>query len=729
MPDILFCYAGTGDNGLGFARETEKAIPFKDDVIRIYVRGCHHKDVGNSSISPDLETITTKIREAFSDDPNDPDGVIFDLNFFKQNVGDPDNPDDAICAIHGLSPELLKNFPNGLIPIKRIALMGFSRGAVTCCIEAEKLDDLGLPIHVVADQPVTGELTAKGKLVSECTDLRDCKSIKSVNWYCATYNKKNGFVQNNFYKQMIALFNPKTVANYFLYPFLNHFESARHNFIINHIAHHFAELGFAYKNGSDDILDVRYLDKDLSGRARSEYKKLRELAHVKKNGEIICPDTELTVGEEVEERQQLSRLIFTPPALAQEIFGEKNVSFKKDPFLVEALKDEAATLLVNNLLDFDELIYAQHDQYVALNNLEDSRTFAITALNRFLPLWKNTYAVYAAPSTCGDKDTKVIALKDTVHQDQAQKYYDCLLAAGEKGSQLAAFINLISNHAEYLAHMIELECPRDEDGNPIHSRDRRKLGVVYREAENYLQTMTRSYYDYLHSDKPRPEAFKMLMAQLTQSNAAFDKALAKKRNNHQLGLRLAVNFFLFATGVGLLLNFINLIRRGRWSFETLELTQSQKTSKVLNAYVVNYLNKENQPEHTVAQAPSEPIRPPSVVREAQPGQNNEESMCQEPGSGHLTKAPGRFSIFARHSVCNSVLSSDRDVLTNLAGSEVEMPPCDSKAARSSFASPNPNQRASNVPDQESLESSGFLTKAKEEDAAGDNSFVRYAGGV
>ena len=42
--------------------------------------------------------------------------------------------------------------------INEITLEGFSRGAVKTFAVAKKLDNIGIPMHIIANQPVPGEV-------------------------------------------------------------------------------------------------------------------------------------------------------------------------------------------------------------------------------------------------------------------------------------------------------------------------------------------------------------------------------------------------------------------------------------------------------------------------------------------------------------------------------------------------------------------------------------------
>jgi hypothetical protein len=65
MTKVVFFFAGTGDDGAYYAFDKEDSIQFKDDVIRVYIKGCQEEQVGNGFLSPDLDIAANNVRSAF----------------------------------------------------------------------------------------------------------------------------------------------------------------------------------------------------------------------------------------------------------------------------------------------------------------------------------------------------------------------------------------------------------------------------------------------------------------------------------------------------------------------------------------------------------------------------------------------------------------------------------------------------------------------------------------
>lgn len=101
------------------------------------------------------------------------------------------------------------------VNVEAITLEGFSRGAVTTFATAKKLDDLDIPMHIIANQPVPGEVGIAKGLYSRYCDLSACRNIRTAHTFWASYDLEQGFIHNYFLRQMRAKFpqhsNPQEV--------------------------------------------------------------------------------------------------------------------------------------------------------------------------------------------------------------------------------------------------------------------------------------------------------------------------------------------------------------------------------------------------------------------------------------------------------------------------------------------------------------------------------------
>lgn len=285
MTKIVFCFAGTGDPGDQYAMDLEYNNNFNDDVIRVYLRGCQDENIGGGDfLFPDLDIAANKIRNAF----NQEDGTI-DLQKLQHDLG------DGICRIAG--PKKLVN-PQ----IESIGLQGFSRGAVSTFATAKKLNDLNIPMDIIANQPVPGEFSEQSALYTKYHDLTQCTNIRSATTLLATHNLENGFLHNKFFHQMVAKFPEDTKTNTWLMPHQAHLEWFAHHIVPIHIQKLFLAAGYASLP-----VDVNQdlVDKTLK----------RNYVH--------------------------SDVYFTPREFSQKVFGANGAVFTKDPVYLEMIREQA----------------------------------------------------------------------------------------------------------------------------------------------------------------------------------------------------------------------------------------------------------------------------------------------------------------------------------------------------------------------------------------------------
>ena len=281
MAKIVFCFAGTGDEGVKYARDMENSMFFDSDVIRVYLRGCQHSEVGNGFLFPDLDIAASKIRSAFEKNQ-------FDLATLRKALG------NGICRIAGPINKQNK------FTIDSIGLEGFSRGAVTAFATARKLDDLGVPIDIIANQPVPGQRleNSAGSIYSKYNDLRQCQNIRSATTLLGSYNLENGFFHNQFFQQMVAKFSPKTQVNTWMLPHQGHLKWFTNRLVTAHIQRQLVSAGYAESINVDEVI--------------------RDVYH------------------------KTPTLYFTPKAFSQQIFGNNpSISITKDPIYLELMQKKA----------------------------------------------------------------------------------------------------------------------------------------------------------------------------------------------------------------------------------------------------------------------------------------------------------------------------------------------------------------------------------------------------
>ncbi|MFY7697967.1 MAG: hypothetical protein ACOVQX_03990 [Legionella sp.] len=265
MPKVVFFFGGTGETGEQMALSKESGSIFNPDVIRIYIKGCQHPKVGGAlsleGLRPDLDVVAHHIRNAFT-------GNNLDLNKLRKNFGDHrDRHEIEISINHG--QEQIESTPSdssGIYSIVRsvnlnqsetfeideIMLEGFSRGGVSAFATAKQLDDLDIPINIIANQPVPGGLGKNDRLFTDYHDLSHCRNIKTAITLLITQNLENSAIQNIFFHQMMARFSPTTKVTHYLLPHQEHLEWFDSDLIPCHIDHHLITTGFAEGLASKD---------------------------------------------------------------------------------------------------------------------------------------------------------------------------------------------------------------------------------------------------------------------------------------------------------------------------------------------------------------------------------------------------------------------------------------------------------------------------------------------
>lgn len=309
MPKVIFFFAGTGDDGRVYSAMTERQFQFKEDVIRVYIKGCQEKSVGNGVLFPDLEIAANNVRNAF-------EGNELDLKKLRENFG------------NGLHVIYDKISCEGKVKVDDITLEGFSRGAVTTFAAAKKLDDLNIPLHIIANQPVPGEVGIARRLYSRYGDLRSCRNIKTAHTFLASYNLEQGFAHNYFFRQMVAKFSTEVNAQHILFPHQNHLDWFTNSPISLHI------------------------------------KKL-----MIENGLVCSLDDGCT---EIRTWYQYDRYsYFTPHEFMQTIYGADE-AISKDPIFLDLLIENAKKLLAQSNIDAQGTIKSeQATAIILIANLSD----------------------------------------------------------------------------------------------------------------------------------------------------------------------------------------------------------------------------------------------------------------------------------------------------------------------------------------------------------------------
>ncbi|WP_454781724.1 hypothetical protein [Legionella sp. WA2022007384] len=201
---IYFC--GTGNPGTSFEN---LAAPYlrevSDKVTTVFVNGCDHPEVCNSTADPDLSKFAARFTKTVFRTEN---GQLFlsakDLTQLK--VGIKWNTQESATK-----------------PIDKISLVGYSRGAVTTFEIGNELNKLQqssgivVPVRIVAEQPVPGNYTnlLPSSVVAHASNCVKAINIESATIILAAYapqlDEGLNFIQKKmhagFFSQMVPKFH------------------------------------------------------------------------------------------------------------------------------------------------------------------------------------------------------------------------------------------------------------------------------------------------------------------------------------------------------------------------------------------------------------------------------------------------------------------------------------------------------------------------------------------
>lgn len=236
---LIFIFAGTGRDAED-ARLFYKGEIFNHDVIVVYFNGCQDERVGGrfklvGYLSPNLEVVSQKIREAFS---KKEDATQLSIAELKRQFGD---------AIQIASQSQLMDTE----VVDDITISGFSRGGVTTFAVARALNDLDTPISLLAIEPVPGEDRENSRkedsLHRKNFDLGACGNILRAEILLGTYSKDYYGFHNRWFRQMAPKL-PSLADDYiYIAPKASHFEL--NNWVNNHVLLFFHQRGLMQYKG------------------------------------------------------------------------------------------------------------------------------------------------------------------------------------------------------------------------------------------------------------------------------------------------------------------------------------------------------------------------------------------------------------------------------------------------------------------------------------------------
>lgn len=311
MPKVLFIFSGTGCGGnvMTFIEEGKtppasfkkelvaddepQRLDVEEDVIRVYLNGCHDPRIGGSILgvgyfSPNLDIVAGKIRECFNEQ-----GLSLPALKAKFGSAISDIRYQGRClSDHSLDLALLEF--SSRKKITDIGLYGFSRGGVTTFACARHLDDLGIPIDLFAEEPVSGNSLAHARMseseFAKNYDLTKCRNLRFAQVVLGAYSREVGFLHDNYYKLMLPHFPSDCELKAFLVPIKDHnkVNSASKYSFLNFFFRRFGAKEYQYDlSGDNKFFTPKFLRQAFHGDlvddslALSPYYKQRVIDSVK----------------------------------------------------------------------------------------------------------------------------------------------------------------------------------------------------------------------------------------------------------------------------------------------------------------------------------------------------------------------------------------------------------------------------------------------------------------
>jgi hypothetical protein len=509
---ILFCFDGSdGDSEQN--TEHKERLCIDNDVLRIYIKGCINQNVGNGFYFPDLEIIATHIRNAFGKDN------YFDLNQLKLSL------EEDLYAVIGANHYMKNGIQHRdhapFVPTE-IALEGLSRGGVTTFAVAKKLNELNIPLRVLANQPVPGEIYPYTPIFSKYYDLSACTNIQSATILLAKHIDTLSPLDLAF-RQMVCRFPETTDSSIYFLPFQSHSQCQTRAPVSDHLGKALAKWGylrypeeiFTQKihywydlkkddpryiyNGGEDLYIMKELPDDIEvyNGCHIFLKDNQELYEIR-DGKVESRQFGEMTGYSFSQEDYY----FTPDEYTQSIFGAES-PIAKDPCYIDWLTNRAKGLIT----EWPEL------KETDLNEEKAAAIIAISKLNLVDYSW----------------------IQSLINDD-------------EKGLKLRKIINKTEEICSFLI-----------DNCDYSSREQVEEHYI-----GYKQDIYRMSYEFLNGNK-FPQHKKQFSEDIYRAEVRFrEQALALDSDSLRSALKIITNFITHLTGIGIFINGINKYLTGNW---------------------------------------------------------------------------------------------------------------------------------------------------------------------
>lgn len=255
---LVIYFAGTGEEIDPWHHFSFDYISNNSKVSMLFVEGCHHKEVCNNGLTPNLSNFAKRFMKAFEVIETEPNKgklkLIGDANALKAlgigiaTIPTNQNSEDLLSSIESFST-VQKDFI-----IDDITLTGFSRGGVTCFEVAKELQALQrpkqmmkklkdnevapplTPVSIIAAEPVPGNFyqgpfTNAGS-IADCSHLENLERTSIIlGAYTSKEVPAKGIMKplkqlfhKGFFSQIVPKLPYKTRTDLIITPRESHFD-------------------------------------------------------------------------------------------------------------------------------------------------------------------------------------------------------------------------------------------------------------------------------------------------------------------------------------------------------------------------------------------------------------------------------------------------------------------------------------------------------------------------
>lgn len=543
---VVFHFGGTGERQNRNSYDAcDEYTQYDEGVIRIYIHGCQNPNVGNSYLNPDLDRVVQRIKRSFS---GQGETATLNLETLKNElksglscitVGTKGAaPDELGFASHLMETnesaslkklDLKQRLP--LIEVEKIALTGFSRGAVTTFAVAQGLDELNVPMYIVADQPVPGETGNKRPILTKYQDCSQLNNLEKAVTMLAEHDKTEGLFQETYFQQMVPLGLGQDNHQAYFLPTQRHVQPNQLRFRGEHVGLHMSEFGFVAE------------------------KKATQLEKY------------------IEQEYETCNYAFTPRFLQQPVYGlDHNEEIDRDPCFKKMIREKAENYIESNR--YEQGLFPRREDH---ENPVDQFIETIQSFER-----QKQYLLYIfydlTHSDLEDLDSfnlckgyfKNLYLENTYNEEQKEMISNAVIGTYE----LARY---------YEAKIIRNNLPNEKN-------EALRLGThVQTQTRRYILDVLTAHQKYIDASPPGSppdeQAQKNFCLAVTEAGKNYSQSILSEKGFIRTSrLRATLDILLHLMVVGMMVNFVKKLITGKWLLSRVKTNPENLAKKTIQNF-------------------------------------------------------------------------------------------------------------------------------------------------